>query len=107
MPVMTLNRPKAASIHAAPAVTFNGRTLPVAHTVMSDSREKPMGCVMITCSVTGKAVSTGIETELATLQQAVPFVSSAHCAACGAQHQWSHSDAWICETTLFKRPSAV
>ena len=45
MPVMTLNRPKAASIDAAPAVTFNERTLPVAHTVMSDSRKKPMGRV--------------------------------------------------------------
>ena len=35
-----------------------------------------MGCVMISCPVTGKAVSTGIDTELATLQQAVPFLSS-------------------------------
>ncbi len=66
-----------------------------------------MGRVMIACPVTGKAVSTGIETELATPQQAVPFVSSARCAACGAQHQWSHSDAWICETMPFERPSAV
>ncbi len=66
-----------------------------------------MGCVMITCPVTGQAVSTGIDTELATLQQAAPFLSSTRCAACGAQHQWSRSDAWICDSISVERPSAA
>jgi hypothetical protein len=66
-----------------------------------------MGCVMIRCPVTGTAVSTGIDTDLATLQEALPFRSVAHCAACGGEHQWSRSDAWICETFPFERPSAA
>ena len=63
-----------------------------------------MGCVMITCPITGQAVSTGIDTELGTLQQADPFLSSTRCAACGARHQWSRSDAWICDSTPLTPP---
>ena len=66
-----------------------------------------MGCVMITCPVTGKPVSTGIDTELATLQQAIPFRSSIRCPACGAEHSWSGSDAWICETIPFGGSNAA
>jgi hypothetical protein len=56
-----------------------------------------MGCVMILCPVTGKPVSTGIDTELSTLEQAHPFVSRLACSACGQEHRWSRSDAWICD----------
>jgi hypothetical protein len=58
---------------------------------------------MIICPVTGKAVSTGIDTEIATLEQAYPFQSSVLCPACGAEHSWTRSDAWICETIPFER----
>lgn len=66
-----------------------------------------MGCVMITCPATGKAVSTGVDTELATLEQAIPFLSSTLCPACGAEHLWSRSDAWICETIPFEPSNAA
>ena len=66
-----------------------------------------MGCVMITCPVTGQAVSTGIETELASLQQADPFRSSVWCPACRGEHSWSRSDAWICETIPFQGSNAA
>ena len=66
-----------------------------------------MGCVMIRCPVTGRAVSTGIDTELATLEQAIPFRSSIQCAACGTEHGWTRADAWICETVPFESPNAA
>jgi hypothetical protein len=63
-----------------------------------------MGCVMITCPVTGKPVSTGIDAELAALDQAIPFQAFVHCPACGADHGWSRSDAWISEAIPFEEP---
>ncbi|HET9534243.1 MAG TPA: hypothetical protein VFP43_02715 [Mesorhizobium sp.] len=65
-----------------------------------------MGCVMIMCPVTGQAVSTGIDTELATLDQAHPFHSFVLCPVCGAKHGWSRSDAWICDTMPVEKSGA-
>lgn len=56
-----------------------------------------MGRVMISCTVTGKAVSTGIETDQFALDLAKSFESWTNCSACGGEHLWSRSDAWICE----------
>jgi hypothetical protein len=55
----------------------------------------------------GQSGVEGIDTEFATLQQAVPFLSSTRYAVCSAQHQWSRSDACICETISLERPSAA
>lgn len=63
-----------------------------------------MGHVMITCPVTGKPVSTGIDAELAALDQAIPFRAFVHCPACGAEHAWSRSDAFISEAVPFEEP---
>ncbi len=60
-----------------------------------------MGRVMISCPVTGKAVSTGIETDRFTLELARAFNSRSHCRACGGEHRWSNADAWICESPPF------
>lgn len=64
-----------------------------------------MGCVMITCPVTGTAVSTGIETEQSTLDRAKSFTSRIVCRACGGEHMWSRRDAWICEFAPFEPPA--
>jgi len=56
-----------------------------------------MGYVMILCRVTGKPVWTGIETDQFALDQAKRFMASLHCPACGSEHLWSRTDAWICE----------
>jgi hypothetical protein len=66
-----------------------------------------MGCVMITCPVTGVAVSTGIETEQSTLDRAKAFMSRTVCRACGAEHVWSRTDAWICEFAPFESLPAL
>jgi len=66
-----------------------------------------MGAVMITCPVTGRPVPTGIATDLATLEQAVPFQTSTRCVACGGEHRWSRADAWICDTIPFDWPHAA
>ena len=66
-----------------------------------------MGFVMIICPVTGRAVSTGIATEFATLQQAAAFQICTRCGACGGEHRWSPGDAWICDTIPFERPAAA
>ena len=56
-----------------------------------------MGWVMISCAVTGQAVSTGITTDQFALDRAQPFTAWARCSACGGEHAWSKSDAWLCE----------
>jgi hypothetical protein len=56
-----------------------------------------MGVVMIRCPASGRDVSTGIEVDAATFD-ALPNVSSRmHCPACGAQHDWSKTEAWLAD----------
>ena len=57
-----------------------------------------MGRVMISCPVTGTAISTGIEADRFSLEAAKAFQSRARCPACGNEHIWSRTDAWICES---------
>jgi hypothetical protein len=55
-----------------------------------------MSSVMITCVATGRAVSTGIETEpgvFRNLPKEMPVLM--HCPACGQDHEWTVSSAWL------------
>ncbi len=66
-----------------------------------------MGCVMISCPVTGNAVSTGIETDHYALELAKAFKSRSRCSECGGEHIWSKTDVWICDTVPYQQPHAA
>ena len=54
-----------------------------------------MASIMIKCPVSGRAVSTGIETESAVFRKLPKVSSRMHCPACGKNHVWSVSSAWL------------
>jgi hypothetical protein len=54
-----------------------------------------MSTVMIRCPVTGGAVSTAIETDPATFRKLPAVAGRMHCPACGQDHGWTISSAWL------------
>jgi hypothetical protein len=54
-----------------------------------------MSSVMIRCPNTGRSVSTAIETEPNVLRQLPKIASSMLCPACGQEHVWMTSSAWL------------
>jgi predicted RNA-binding Zn-ribbon protein involved in translation (DUF1610 family) len=54
-----------------------------------------MSAVMITCPQTGRAVSTEIETEAAVLRKLPSLAGRMICPACGKEHVWRTSAAWL------------
>ena len=56
-----------------------------------------MGIVMIRCSETGRAVSTGISARREAFRTTPVFFSHMYCALCQSTHQWFAKDAWVCE----------
>jgi len=54
-----------------------------------------MSLVMITCPATGRAVSTGIETEPTSFRRLPRVTAHMHCPACGQVHEWSVGSAWL------------
>jgi uncharacterized protein YbaR (Trm112 family) len=52
-----------------------------------------MGIVMISCPMTHRAVSTGIE--MVAVDQLPAVTATMTCPACGRVHEWSKSDAWL------------
>jgi hypothetical protein len=54
-----------------------------------------MSAVMIWCPVTGRAVSTAIETEPATFHKLPTVSGRMHCPACERDHTWTISSAWL------------
>jgi len=64
------------------------------------SEKKPLayiGVVMTRCPVTGQEIETGIETDRGSFASLPFFIAKVLCPACGAEHAWSHKDAWLCE----------
>jgi len=56
-----------------------------------------VGVLVITCPVTGKEFSTGIETDEKSLDL-IPFtVAQAFCPHCGSDHAWSKTDARLAD----------
>jgi predicted RNA-binding Zn-ribbon protein involved in translation (DUF1610 family) len=51
--------------------------------------------VMITCPKTGRAVSTAIEVESSVFRKLPKVAARMHCPACGEEHVWSTSSAWV------------
>ena len=54
-----------------------------------------MSTVMIRCPVTGRGVSTAIETDPATFRKLPAVAGRMHCPACGRSHRWTVSSAWL------------
>jgi len=54
-----------------------------------------MSAVMIKCPVTGKAVSTAIETEASSFRRLPKVAAHMRCPACGRDHEWTVSSAWL------------
>ena len=54
-----------------------------------------MSTVMITCPNTGLSVSTAIETEPSVFRRLPKVASRMLCPACGQEHMWMTSTAWL------------
>jgi predicted RNA-binding Zn-ribbon protein involved in translation (DUF1610 family) len=54
-----------------------------------------MSSVMIRCPNTGEPVSTAIETEPTVFRKLPKISARMHCPACGQEHVWSTSSAWL------------
>ena len=54
-----------------------------------------MSLVMIKCPVTGRAVSTAIETEPSSFRRLPKVTAHMRCPACGRDHEWTVSSAWL------------
>ena len=58
-------------------------------------RRAAMSLVMINCPKTGRPVSTQIETEASVFRRLPKVASRMHCPACGQEHIWMTSSAWL------------
>ena len=54
-----------------------------------------MSSVMIRCPATGLDVSTAIETEPSVFRKLPRVAGRMHCPACGQDHVWTVSCAWL------------
>ncbi len=61
-----------------------------------------MGMIMIRCSKTGQAISTGRNVEPAVFCSTPVFFSRTYCPLCRSLHEWFARDAWVSETSGFE-----
>jgi endogenous inhibitor of DNA gyrase (YacG/DUF329 family) len=54
-----------------------------------------MSTVMIKCPTTGRPASTAIETEPSVFRQLPQVAARMLCPACGQEHVWMKSSAWL------------
>ena len=54
-----------------------------------------MSTIMIQCPNTGRSVSTSIETEPSVFRSLPKVAGQMHCPACGEDHVWTTSSAWL------------
>ena len=66
-----------------------------------------MSLVMIRCPDTGRAVSTEIETEPAVFRALPAVAARMQCPACGRDHVWTISSAWLAGEPRLARPDAA
>ena len=69
-----------------------------------------MSAVMIRCPITGRAVSTAIETEPSVFRKLPKVAARMHCPACGQDHVWTviphgsrASRGWWCRRSQRKQ----
>jgi hypothetical protein len=54
-----------------------------------------MGIVMMRCPATGRAISTGIDTDPVRFSRTVVFMGRTFCPHCRVEHEWFARDAWV------------
>jgi hypothetical protein len=62
-----------------------------------------MAALMIRCPMTGRAVSTQIETEPSVFRRLPKVTAQMRCPLCGEDHVWTTGEAWLAEPTLVPR----
>ena len=66
-----------------------------------------MGVVMVTCPNTGRAFSTGIESDPRTFASLPDVLSRAKCSHCGAEHIWWTREAWLAADGGVDAPTVI
>ena len=66
-----------------------------------------MSTVMISCPNTGRSVSTAIETEPNVFHQLPEIASRMACPACGQEHIWMTSSAWLAGEPQLVEPAKI
>lgn len=56
-----------------------------------------MGIVMVKCSRTGRAISTGMEMDPVLFSRSPVFFGRTFCPHCAVEHEWFARDAWVDE----------
>ena len=72
---------------------------------LSGVLEGKMATVMIRCPRTGSAVSTQIGAEAADFERLPSVAARLHCPACGEEHIWTPSVAWLTDNPLVPEPA--
>jgi hypothetical protein len=57
-----------------------------------------MGMLMIRCSNTGQAISTGKDVEAAAFRSSPVFFGQTYCLHCNTTHEWFAKDAWVSDS---------
>lgn len=56
-----------------------------------------MTMLMIRCPKTGRAFSTGIDTDPESFEKIPNVLAFARCPHCGLEHGWQRDDAWLAD----------
>ncbi len=64
-----------------------------------------MSAVMINCPNTGREVSTAIETEASVFHRLPKVRATMFCPACGQEHVWVTSSAWLADEPRLVEPA--
>ena len=57
-----------------------------------------MGILMIRCSRTGRAISTGTYVDATAFRSSPVFFGQTYCPHCNTTHEWFARDAWVCDS---------
>jgi hypothetical protein len=59
-----------------------------------------MSSVMIRCPISGESVSTAIEVEPSVFRKLPKISARMLCPACGQEHVWATSSAWLADESV-------
>jgi hypothetical protein len=88
---------KSRKLYSEQAGRLTSVTIEEFHAPPGDGNRSalPMSALMIRCPSTGRSVSTAIETEQSVFRGLPKVVSRMLCPACGQEHVWLTSSAWL------------
>jgi hypothetical protein len=58
--------------------------------------------IFIRCPQTGRAMPTGLTTDMVVFETLPPVALSLRCPACGQVHKWRPADAWVAGSKLVR-----